>query len=81
MTERNQTGCHEILNALIQKGLRLGRVASGNVALEILNALIQKGLRRNRLLPGGRCFEILNALIQKGLRHSRASASVSKVKY
>ena len=41
-------GREEILNALIQKGLRPKALRSVSVGLEILNALIQKGLRRCR---------------------------------
>ena len=36
----------EILNALIQKGLRLSLKIDYRYDFEILNALIQKGLRR-----------------------------------
>ena len=38
---------HEILNALIQKGLRREKTSNGEVFAEILNALIQKGLRQS----------------------------------
>ena len=39
-------GLFEILNALIQKGLRLVTLTDRCPRHEILNALIQKGLRR-----------------------------------
>ena len=39
----------EILNALIQKGLRLNTRMYIIVSAEILNALIQKGLRQDQL--------------------------------
>ena len=41
----------EILNALIQKGLRLHHQVHHDRAVEILNALIQKGLRLMVLRP------------------------------
>ena len=37
--------CAEILNALIQKGLRPQSASQSRMRWEILNALIQKGLR------------------------------------
>ena len=58
----------EILNALIQKGLRRKAATARRLGPEILNALIQKGLRQMAVTASVYYSEILNALIQKGLR-------------
>ena len=47
----------EILNALIQKGLRLHLARNSEASFEILNALIQKGLRPS---PTGICSDSRN---------------------
>ena len=72
---------NEILNALIQKGLRRRMRDDHAMLIEILNALIQKGLRHWNASGFHRGTEILNALIQKGLRLASAVAAWRWVKY
>ena len=72
----------EILNALIQKGLRRLFFLKETYGYEILNALIQKGLRQQTIHHRRAGQEILNALIQKGLRQCRfLPALLSFLKY
>ena len=71
----------EILNALIQKGLRLPLGAGQHWLKEILNALIQKGLRLGVRVHCSSAPEILNALIQKGLRRETYWLTLRAAKY
>ena len=71
----------EILNALMQKGLRHLSVLAGTPVTEILNALMQKGLRLTDSSHSIAIDEILNALMQKGLRRKNAFDLFVHLKY
>ena len=60
--------CLEILNALIQKGLRPISLPGWRVGVRNTECPDSKGIKTGNIIVMALLAEILNALIQKGLR-------------